>query len=280
MLCFDLITPPIFEAGELNTDFKQRVGCIRPGQDSVAPYCHHLRIVLNKEESLSKFEKLCTIAEFRSPNHTPIETLRGLHCSPKQIDKIHKWINKLTPWPVAFQVATLLHNGLVDSTYILNHLRESIELLCKEDQDIASTVLRYFTVALQSASPMESHIDCLEKCRTQVLEQMRNKHSTEDRSRRASGNFDCHHVCITPTRFLLEGPYGTPSNRIIRQYRGYEDHFLRVEFRDEDKMQYLRDRDVDSKTILEERVGEFLKKGIKIAGRNFQFLAYSNSALR
>lgn len=41
-----------------------------------------------------------------------------------------------------------------------------------------------------------------------------------------------------------------------------------------------RSRQVDGKILLTERVGGILKNGLEVAGRQFQFLAYSSSALR
>jgi len=79
---------------------------------------------------------------------------------------------------------------------------------------------------------------------------------------------------------ILEGPYAVQSNRVIRQFIGYEDYFLRVDFRDEDRLQYRWTKQVDGSTYLEERVGGILKGGFELGGRFFQFLAYSMSALR
>lgn len=78
----------------------------------------------------------------------------------------------------------------------------------------------------------------------------------------------------------MEGPYATQSNRIIRQFAGYEDFFIRVDFRDEDRLQYRWSREVDGASFVRERVGGALKQGFDIAGRHFEFLAYSSSALR
>jgi hypothetical protein len=39
--------------------------------------------------------------------------------------------------------------------------------------------------------------------------------------------------------------YAIQSNRVIRRYRGSEDAFIRVDFRDEDRLQYRWDREVD-----------------------------------
>lgn len=61
---------------------------------------------------------------------------------------------------------------------------------------------------------------------------------------------------------------------------GYQDHFIRVDFRDEDRLQYKWDREVDGAEFVRERVGDILHNGFKIAGRRFEFLGYSQSQLR
>jgi RNA-dependent RNA polymerase len=91
-------------------------------------------------------------------------------------------------------------------------------------------------------------------------------------------------VIITPSRIILEGPYTTQSNRVIREYQSHDpsltEHFVRVEFRDEDRLAYRWDGDVDGTWFLKQRVGGTLRHGFEIGGRAFEFLAYSTSALR
>ncbi|KAI0284855.1 RNA dependent RNA polymerase-domain-containing protein, partial [Russula brevipes] len=98
------------------------------------------------------------------------------------------------------------------------------------------------------------------------------------------GHILCHHVIVTPSRILLEGPYTTQSNRTIRKYQDHDpalaERFIRVEFRDEDRLAYRWDGDVDGTWFLQQRVGGTLRHGFEIAGRAFEFLAYSSSALR
>lgn len=52
-----------------------------------------------------------------------------------------------------------------------------------------------------------------------------------------------------------------------------------VEFRDED-FAYRWDGDVDGTLFLQRRVGKILHEGFEVAGRKFEFLAYSTSSLR
>jgi RNA-dependent RNA polymerase len=43
--------------------------------------------------------------------------------------------------------------------------------------------------------------------------------------------------------------YAIQSNRVIRRYKGSEDSFIRVDFRDEDRLQYRWDREVDGSIL-------------------------------
>jgi RNA-dependent RNA polymerase len=63
-------------------------------------------------------------------------------------------------------------------------------------------------------------------------------------------------------------------------YSDYADHFIRVDFRDEDRLKYRWDRSVDPTDFLRCRVGGILKRGFFLGGRHFEFLGYSNSGLK
>lgn len=93
-----------------------------------------------------------------------------------------------------------------------------------------------------------------------------------------------HTAVLTPSYGVrLEGPNPDQGNRILRQYPGFEKHFLRVRFIEEDgsDLSIRREYGVDSQIMLKERYGSALKReGILVAGKRFHFLAYSNSGLR
>jgi RNA-dependent RNA polymerase len=71
---------------------------------------------------------------------------------------------------------------------------------------------------------------------------------------------------------------------VIRHYQDHDaalaERFVRVEFRDEDRLAYRWDGDVDGTWFLQQRVRGILRNGFELGGRNFEFLAYSTSALR
>lgn len=254
-----------------NRKFRRRVGSLHAGHARVAPYCHHLRIVLYQNEDLDNFVNLCRIAELAQPIRIAIDAYQHGYCSHKRLRMVYEWLRALK-WRVAFQLEAILHNALLNTEDLLTHLYAPINKLCAEHEEVASEVLRYFTEALQSLSPNETPLRCFQR----ILARKVNATQAQVRP----GMFYCHHVCFAPTRLLLEGPYVIQSNRVIREWAEYQDHFIRVDFRDEDRLQYRWDREVDGKTFLEERVGGTLKNGFELAGRQFEFLAYSSSALR
>ena len=136
---------------------------------------------------------------------------------------------------------------------LLVHFRGYIETLCRDRPGDAADILRHFSATLRTRNPQDTVLECFERVLPgrKWSKSMRNggvKSSNETGSeterQRDAGKFSCYHVTFTPTRMLLEGPYSSQSNRVIRQFAGYEDHFIRVDFRDEDRLQYRWAREV------------------------------------
>lgn len=176
-----------------------------------------------------------------------------------------------------FLVEALLRSNLLTMSEILGEMRVPITDVIRRYGTHSTEILRLFNVELQMRTLGESSFACLER----VID----KNASPVPLRMNPGWFLCHHITFTPTRVLLEGPYATASNRIIRRYQkdkapGQLDNFVRVDFRDEDRLSYRWDRQVDSTYFLQTRVGTILKEGFELGGKHFEFLAYSNSALK
>ena len=296
VVCFDLTTPSILEREWLNrgqtgnayrdqSKFRQRTGAVLGDHgdhpliadyaQNVAQYAHHCRITFFEESDLQEFIRLCGIAGLRNPRQVQIDEESHGFFSPKRLDRIQRLTVNL-PWPIAFQVEALLLNGMTDTETLSKELYGPIIKFAEERPEIAGGLLTRFVRSLSYGQPVSRSI--LEHFRQYV----RDRIATFDVVNKTSSDayMLCHHVTITPTRMKLEGPYPIQSNRVLRQYRNYHDNFLRVSFRDEDCLQYKWDREVDGSKFLQDRVGGTLKTGIILAGRHFEFLAYSSSALR
>jgi len=288
-ICFDLSTPPVFlkediyrpEDRDYETRYRERVCALNDRHAAVAPYAHHLRIVLFDDgdgyngEVLDRFAHFCSIAGLYRPfRGVEIDASCRKFFSQRELTNVAKWLRELrTNWRVAFQIEALLRNGTANTVEVLE-LKPRVDELIRRHKDIAGEIMRYFAQAAARRDPAQPLQKCFETVLQRRLSGRRRLRGGHD------GRFFCHHVTFTPTRLLLEGPNITQSNRVIREYRGYEDFFLRVDFRDEDRLQYRWDRDVDATSYLQGRVGRVLKDGFELAGRSFDFLAYSQSALR
>jgi len=289
-VCFDTLAPPDLESfeyhrsqtGDKSKDeqkYKHRIGALDDVHRAVAPFTPHLRILLHKRSDndvLDSFVDMCKafdisdsiITRCDSPGKPPVEASGRHFFSQNVLFHIQREIRTF-PWVVGFQLEALLHNGTLH-TEDLRALFRPVQRLCAErDESYVDDLLRKYGEVLRDRPPYESPIACFERIKAKYIQ-----------PKLATSIFRCRHVTFTPTRMLFEGPYATQSNRIIRQFSGYEDFFLRVDFRDEDRLQYRWSREVDGASFVRERVGTALKQGFEIAGAHFEFLAYSSSALR
>ena len=181
-----------------------------------------------------------------------------------QLDRLARLLGR-TDWKVAFQFESLLRNNhlhVSDVVYI--HTKRLAALYerfdadegCADSHHSVAQTLKYLVEQLQNRPQSETVNQCIDRV------MMVPKSSSFDpvAAKMATGGmFLCHHVTFTPTRLMLEGPYVTQSNRVIRQFPGFEHYFVRVDFRDENRTRFKLSFDVDGKPILNERVGDILK---------------------
>ena len=85
-------------------------------------------------------------------------------------------------------------------------------------------------------------------------------------------------LIITPTQNFLVPPELVAENRVIREY-GHKEA-MRIAFREEDFSKLASTYPEGLRYVLQERVVGRLSQNIKIGGREFEFLACSNSQLR
>ncbi|KAI0253578.1 RdRP-domain-containing protein [Lactifluus subvellereus] len=288
-IIFDLFTPPNFEQESYNNRVpegikrkgkyktRDRISALDDAHALIAPYAHHLRIVLANPEDLVEFEKICHITRCEPrPIRVPcVDAIPMQFFSQLHLYHVQRWI-KTMDWKVAFQIEAYLRCGLLNTHDLLFTLHTPIEQVIHDYGAGASELLRLFSEALKMRKVDESPSDCLAR--------VRSEHLTVKPLQLTQDHISCHHVIVTPSRMLLEGPYPTQSNRVIRKYQKHDstltERFIRVEFRDEDHLAYRWDGDVDGTWFLQQRVGGILRQGFELGGRAFEFLAYSSSALR
>ncbi|KDQ20445.1 hypothetical protein BOTBODRAFT_124037 [Botryobasidium botryosum FD-172 SS1] len=243
-----------------------------------------LRLTLGSYGDLDDFRKMARIAGLPKIHASdPPVVYRGLF-SKRNIDRLETWIATL-PWKIAFQLLSIYRNQMVDPVELYSLRGEVTRLASTLDSHRASEALRLFGVRLRSlwadyenegVMPQDNSVPL---CLTLAEREATAAHSAL-RQKSSDGLFECYHVTFTPTSMFLEGPYPDQSNRVLRQFPEHQDNFLRVNFTDEDKLLFRWDRDVDGAAFVRERVGGIFQKGFDLAGKHFDFLAYSSSALK
>jgi len=286
-VCFETVAPPVFEefafheriTGDKEKHKKKfkRLGSLDSRHAIVAPYAQQLRLVLYPEHRdrfdpsifthnvIEEFVEMCKTANLPSSMIMQFRERYQLEAdsceffSPKRLHKLAKEFKRL-PWPVAFQLESLLHNRLLHAEDLEKLLSRVRTLISRKDPAYVCELLRKYYGELKacpSCDWRESPLDHFTR-----LERQFKFHPRQPSNDNASkGHFQCCHVTITPTRMILEGPYAVHSNRVIREYSQFEDSFLRVDFRDEDRLQYRWACDVDGTDYLDDRVGGILKNG-------------------
>ncbi|KAJ7071542.1 RNA-directed RNA polymerase 2 [Mycena amicta] len=286
IIFFHLSEPPNFESGIAGDPRapRQRLSCLPLGDhERVAPFTSlHLRLICNNANDLSRFHRLAKAANIRNIYETEIHMeQRGLF-APDVLRQLTDHIAGLR-WSVAFQVEALWRNSNLDARELLGLLPAIRKMVKTWGRSHTTSFLSHFGhrarywMFYDDASNTHSieeffrkeHVNYLKKPATQTL------HPAH------SDTFESLHVAVTPTSMWLDGPYPDVSNRVMRTFDPkFHESFLRVSFGDEGKMQYRFDREVDCVAFTHQRVGKFLKEGLQIANRKFEFLAYSQSALK
>ncbi|KAG8971334.1 hypothetical protein FRC05_011326 [Tulasnella sp. 425] len=294
-ILFSFQTAPAFEMhgtmslGSLSS-FSQgrrtRLTSFSPSHEIVAPYTSlAMRVVCDSRRDLAAFQRMAEVVnlppgiELAPP--PPSRTLFTLGT----LDRIHRWIARL-PYVVGFQALAILNNLHLDPLELWELRPQIMSILNEHGTPRTSEILRLFGPHVQmlgwdsdrdtDEEPPQTIRDCLRRASKDTTP----LHMALRDQSKNPGWFNCHHVTVTPTRMVLAGPYPDQSNRVLRRYPKHHDHFLRVNFTDEDLLDFRWDRDVDGAQFVRERVGGVLKRGLTVAGRKFEFLAYSSSALK
>ncbi|RKP06601.1 RNA-dependent RNA polymerase, partial [Thamnocephalis sphaerospora] len=83
---------------------------------------------------------------------------------------------------------------------------------------------------------------------------------------------------VTPNKVYLLAPLTETSNRVVRHFSQYADRFMRVQFLDDNMLRLGGSKQTCAELL--ERVRHALRSGIRVAGRHYEFLAFSSSQLR
>lgn len=279
---FSLSQPPNFEQNTIFLNRRQRLSYLPFNNHArVVPYASvALRVVCSSAADITTFCNMCDDAQIRAKvDECEIWTDHRALFSPNVVDEYKRWIENL-PWEVAFQVEAIVLSMAVDLREMLS-LRPKISyILWKHKKDYTWELLRHFGNRLSTYSDTEGDSK-VSQWFDSAADEFAKTSKTPSLEPTDGSLFQAWHVTITPTSMFLDGPFPERSNRVIRSYEpSNHSSFLRVNFEDEGGLTYRFERDVDGAEFTRKRVGGVLHDGLKIAGRDFHFLAYSQSALK
>ncbi|KAJ7102228.1 RNA-directed RNA polymerase 2 [Mycena belliarum] len=282
VIFLSLSDPPTFEAETQGSATRQRLSSLPiSNHAAVAPFTSlAIRLICSNRGDLNRFQRLAKTAGIHNIYDSELYTEHRKLFSPEVLARVQEAIKKLR-WTVAFQVEALFRNLNLDATEVLEILPLVRQLAKAKGRSYTTLFLRHFATRARSWT--------FDTETSQTVTRFFSQSETEYAGCPAKAPsldptdtsiFQSLHVVISPTTIYLEGPFR--SNRVIRSFHSQShDSFLRVSFVDEGGLQYRWDRELDCVAFTRRRVGEFLiDKGLTIAGRHFDFLAYSQSALK
>lgn len=240
-----------------------------------------LRLVLLSPTGTEAFGILADLANMRNMVKSfPVEVARRDLFSRNRLQRMDISIRQLDSWAVAFQLEGLVRNLSVDGKEAVELVPEVKELMNSHGKPFVAKLLRQFSPRAKEFLPEKASSTIVSYLKS-FVEEFRAQGDLEADTPSNPNFYASLHVMITPTSMFLSGPFIDQSNRVIRRYsQASQENFLRVEFRDENNLQYRFDRDVNGEEFIKDRVGPIMRDGLVIAGRRFRFLAYSQSALK
>ncbi|KAJ6574801.1 RNA-directed RNA polymerase 2 [Mycena capillaripes] len=284
IIFFNLSEPPNFESAT-DSDLRQRLSYL-PISDHkrVAPFTSlAIRLVCSTRGDLTRFQRLARTAGIRNVYETDLHIERRGLFSQEVLDQVQTQIRALR-WSVAFQVEALLQNLDLDPTEILSIIPSIRDLIKSRKRTYATSFLRHFATRARYWGAYDETSQTIQQLFAAVHAEYSRSHAKVPSLLDPTDNsiFQSLHVIISPTKIYLEGPFVKRSNRVMRSFdSSHHESFLRVSFEDEGSLKYRFDKELDCVAFTRSRVGEFLiDNGLSIAGRHFEFLAYSQSALK
>ncbi|KAF5354905.1 hypothetical protein D9756_005520 [Leucocoprinus leucothites] len=281
-VCFQLVIPPLLLRRKFDKmPFYRMSGLpfqsLNPRATSFISLA--IRIVFVRND-LPKFFDLARTAGLLQIQSYQIATERRKLFAGSQLDRVDCEVRALE-WGVAFQLEALLRNLDLDATELLGILPRVKSLLEEHGNSYVANLLKTFAGQVRNLScnkknTVEAVSACLDECHHELMKQASLGSPPVEEIL-----YQSFHVTLTPTTMFLAGPFLEKSNRVIRRYqKAHQESFLRVDFREEDGLQYRDDRDVNRRAFIRNRLEPILKDRLVVAGREFEFLAYSQSALR
>ncbi len=229
--------------------------------------------------------KVRNVAQFPLPSDRRIKAARYGRYERTWTDTLQNWYERL-PLSVALQCEQAIHSGVITPDELAKVLRPDIDAELKNSgEQIAAHAIQVLIQrererqTVKAGPRSRSWSTAYRDATAHALLELRSK------KRWTSHDFaTCYILCLTPTTFLVEGPFQDRSNHILRLYPKHQHYFMRVCFTEEGgvgrKLSKPRRSPVDWSHFVQTHVGGVLRNGFSLAGRHYEWLGYSQSALK
>lgn len=266
---------------------KRRVGSLSGEHREVAGTCFTYRFLLKNADDIFLVRKLGGTArhmptmnrwvDARAPLSKPYPEILN-HC-------LVLIASAEIPYIVKFQLQRLMWNGDLSPSNAIRFYHSVIRLLPREGPDAVALGIKRMASKVQYPSPDTDHADVGAHALLQMLQECidgasRDLETGVETKIGSSNSISIHQAQVTPCGTYLYGPSAETKNRVLRQYAGYIEYFLRVLFVDENGDRVHFDPNASLDDIFYQRFKNVLMSGISIGGRTFEFLGFSHSSLR
>jgi RNA dependent RNA polymerase len=197
----------------------------------------------------------------------------GISASVTLDDQISQFDHELAlcqfPYGLRFQLQRLWTNTYLSPNEVGGLLHSIAQVRSRLGDDVVVQVVRRFSNQILYTGP-EVDPASLELPRLLELIEIAEKSVRGDRLsnlvsvRSGRGAILIHKATVTPTGVYLEGPDEEGSNRVLRRYSTYADHFLRISFVEENGERITFDRESSNEKIFHEGFQPILRSGVNI----------------
>ncbi|KAH9968903.1 RdRP-domain-containing protein [Russula dissimulans] len=236
-----------------------------------------IRLLCPERVDLRRFKDLCSIARIPAPKDFAYLAENLALFSEAKLEEYRQWTSTLD-WPVAFQLEALLRGRVADTKEVLSIRTFIDDMVTRKGASYTTNFLR--SLSADTIFEVQDHDEGAFEATIKRLAEDFSWSPSPHPWGPKDGIFNCLHVYISPTSMKLGGPFPERSNRVTRTYADNHDCFIRVSFVDENNLRYQQDREIDGESFIRRWVSPILHNGITVAGRKFNFLAYSQSALK
>jgi RNA-dependent RNA polymerase len=266
------------------------------GDQPMLPMCHSLSLTFNSTDGVETFLMRCK--SLRLPEAMPHSDIKykSHETADQHLAQLDTLLGKLS-LQLAIDVEKAFYEGLLLPYDIISVENDLIQLSSDTRFD-PPAAFRFFLTKLRlpvkSTTPRRrrrrrkgKQVDSNGKAATSLRAKLQDaidiyleeKNKEQPVVRASPAIYDSYHLIITPTSRILEGPLPDQSNSVLRRFKRYE-CFLRVSIQDEQRSKLRNDSTINVADILKERFKTPLVHGLRLAGREYQFLGYSMSGLK